>query len=167
MKGHKESEGTASSTDDGMGRPHSPGLFGSTPLLQSPTEPCCFILMAQSATHAPFPIDKFLQGEFDDLYKQGIIHQGVFTSLKSAQHEALLYVRESDENCHYIFQMPCTNEQLPKLVEAGLSRCIARVHNVTQIGLDGYDGEENPNFKQEIVTQALVTTESHETPAGS
>jgi len=164
MQGRKESGDNLSPTDDGMERPHSTGLFGSTPLSQSPTEPCCFVLIVQSIAHAPYPIDALLKGKRDVLYKQGVFHEGVFPTLKSALGKARIYTREIDEEGRYILQMPCTEDQLPKLVEAGLSRCIAKVHNVTRIGVGGYDGEENINFKQEIVTQALATTESHEAP---
>jgi len=172
MQGREKSGGNTSPTDDGMERPHSPDLFSSTSLSQSPAEPCCFVLIIQRIAYAPYPIDALLEGGSDDLYKkynEFPFHQGAFTSLHGARHEASFRVREIHEDGRYILQMPCTKEQLPQLVEAGLSKCIEKVYNASKLGIKGsnYEGEKNPNFDQVVVTQALATTESHESPTGS
>jgi len=163
MQGRGKSGGNTSPTDD---KSHFPNLFDGTP--QTPPESPCFVLIIQRMARAPYPIDALLEGGFDDLYKQGVFYKGIFLTLKGARRESRLYIRHGHENGRYILQMPCTKEQLPKLVEAGLSKCIEKIYNASKLGIKGsnYEGEKNPNFDQDVVTQALATIENHEAPTG-
>jgi len=164
---HKQKKGPASPGDN-AGK--NTAMF--THRMQAQGGSRCYVVLVGSWAHTPYPMDLFLQGEFDKLYKENDIFRadhfvGAYDNLGIAREAAHPYGPESHPDGRYILEIPCSSKEFPALFKAGISKAVQRVYNISKLGQAGYKGDQNSYFDQEAVTKASTNASQLEAPTGS